>query len=94
MVGTMSLTWWNWFRIAPSAFYALRPAESQRVACAAEVAGHQLGVVKRRAARPRPAGVIHVVGSRAAPQRRLPPQALEGGQLLLLDRAGNVVLRQ
>ena len=41
-----------------------RPADGQRVAGAAEMRGDELGRLVRRAAGPRPAGVIHVVGLR------------------------------
>ena len=54
--------------------------------------GHQLGVVKRGAARPRPTRVVHVVGLRRA-QGVESTEPLERGQLLV-DRDGNVVLRQ
>ena len=49
---------------------ALRPGDRQRIAGAAEMRGDQLGVVERRAACPRPAGVIHVVGLRRRRARR------------------------
>ena len=71
---------------------APRPGDGHRVAGAAEMTGHQLGVVKRGVARPRPPRVIHVVGLRC-PQGAESAEPVEGGQLLL-DRGGNVVLRQ
>ena len=71
---------------------ASRPCHGHRVAGAAEVAGHQLGVVKRGVACPGPTRVVHVVGLRRA-QGSESTEPLERGQLLV-DRDGNVVLRQ
>ncbi len=92
MVGAMSLTWWNWPRIAASGLMPARPGDRHRVAGAAEVGGDQLGVLEGRVAGPRPAGVVHVVGLRRA-QRVQAAERLERGQLLL-DGVRNPVLGQ
>ena len=42
-----------------------RPRNDQRVPCATEVGGDQLGAMKWRRARPSPTGVIHAVSLRA-----------------------------
>ena len=68
------------------------PRHRHRVAGTTEVAGHQLGVVKRRTARPRPARVVHVVGLRRT-QCIQAAQSIERRQLFL-DRARDVVLCQ
>ena len=71
---------------------ALRPRDRHRVARSAEVARHQLGVVERGVARPRPARVIHVVGLRG-------PQGVQAAEVvqrreLLRDGGGDSVLGQ
>ena len=70
----------------------LRPGDGHRLAGAAEVGAHQLGALVRRAARPRPSGVVHVVGLRAA--ERI--EAAEFVQRLevLRDRGRDAVLRE
>ena len=45
---------------------AVRPGDGHRLAGAAEIGAHQLGALVGRAARPGPAGVVHVVGLRTA----------------------------
>ena len=71
---------------------SLGPGNDHRVARAPEVGGNELGGLERRAARPGPAGVIHVVGLRRA-QRLEPAKFVQSGELLL-DGVGDVVLRE
>ena len=68
------------------------PADGQRIARAAEVRGDELGRLVRRAARPGPAGVIHVVGLGRAEH----VEAAERVERLdmLLGGGGDAVLRQ
>ena len=69
-----------------------RPRDGQRIAGAAEMRGDQLGVMERRAACPRPAGVIHVV--HLGPAERVEAADPVQGIELLIDGVGNLVLRQ
>ena len=68
------------------------PGDGHRVARAAEMRCDQLGVLERRVAGPRPAGVIHVVDLRSA--ERLQPADLVQRLDLLLDRVRDLVLRE
>ena len=70
----------------------LGPRDGHRVARSAEMRGDELGVLERRIAGPRPAGVIHVVGLRRAErvEAAYPVQRLD----LLLDGVGDLVLRE
>ena len=62
----MSITWWNCGLGVATSLDTLGPGHRHRLARAAEVGALQLGALVRRAARPGPAGVVHVVGLRAA----------------------------
>ena len=76
----------------PVGLDALRPRDDHRIARAAEMRCDQLGVVERRVAGPRPAGVVHAVGLGTA-QRVQAAQLVECRDLLL-DGVGDAVLRQ
>ena len=76
-------------RISLDAFW---PGNRHRVTRAAEIGTHQLGALIRRAARPGPAGVVHVVGFRAA-ERRQAAEFIERLEMLR-NRRRNAVLRQ
>ena len=68
----------------------LGPGDDHRIARAAKVRGDELGGLERRAARPGPAGVIHVVGL-GGTQGGETADLFQCGKLLL-DGVGNVVL--
>ena len=88
----MSLTWRELRARRPVGLDALGPRDDHRVARAAEVRGHELGVAERRVAGPGPAGVVHAVGLGAA--ERVEAADLLQRRQLLLDRVRNAVLRQ
>ena len=71
---------------------AFRPRDGHRLAGAAEMRADQLGGPVGRAARPGPAGVIHVVGLRAA--KRIEPAEFLQRLDVLRDLGRNAVLRE
>ena len=71
---------------------ARRPRDRERIARAAEVRRDQLRVAQRRVARPRPAGVVHVVHLRAA--ECVEPAELVHHLDLLFDGVRNLILRE
>ena len=66
------------------------PGDDQRVPCATEVGGDQLGAMEGRRARPSPPGVIHAVGLRTT--QHLESAKFLKGLDLLGDGVGNLVL--
>ncbi len=68
------------------------PGDRQRIARAAKVRGDELGILERRVAGPRPAGVIHIVDLGSA--ERIQTAEFVQRLKLLLNRVGNLVLRQ
>ena len=88
----MSITWWNCARGVGVGLDALGPGDGHRLAGAAEVGTHEFRALVGSAARPCPAGVVHVVGLRAA-------ESIEAAKFLqrldvLRNLGRNSVLRQ
>ena len=68
------------------------PGDRQRIARAAEVRGDELGILERRIAGPCPACMIHIVD--LGPAERIQTTQFVQRLKLLLNRVGNLVLRQ
>ena len=67
IVGTMSMTWWNWLRMPPLSLIDLGPGDRHALPRAAEVRGDLLGPRERRVEGPGPRHRHVVVGLVGAP---------------------------